>query len=431
MTRPITELPELHITKDDVLAGRVAALQANMALQYGPIFKCFVEDHFARSEYVCMVGPEANRFVFHTGQVYFSHNGGWTPIIGTPLGKGLLNMAPPEHTRQRKMWNPAFTAAVMESYLPVIEQVITERTQTWPQQDTLDVLAEAREITFGTAAFALAGFTTGPQVDRLRHLFYQQAAAEHTRRDQLLLNLIAERRTRPPSEQRDVLGTIIQAQDDNGQPLSDAQILAHLNILLVAGHETTTTLSAWTLYLLATMPEQRQQITAEFNAVLGDASQPLSVEGLRKLHQLDHFIKEVGRLYPPVLTVPRSVLHPVEFGGYTLPAGTPVRLALGASHLLPHVFAEPQHFAPERFAPPREEDRRTPYGLITFGGGTRICIGIHFAQIETKVLAAHVLRHYDMQAVDEQPVAHAGHLTALLERGIQMRARPLVGVGGQ
>lgn len=419
--KSVADLPQVEITLSDVLAGRVAAIQAQMALDHGPIFRCLVEDHFGTREYVCLVGPEANRFVLHTGREHFSHDGGWTPIIGNALGKGLLNMDPPEHTRHRKLWNPAFTAAAIEAYLPVMAQVIADRTSAWPDQDAIDALHEAREITFSAAAYALAGFASGPQVDELRALFYEHAPGD--RRDQIVLHLIAERRAQPYDQQpHDVLGTIVRARDD-GQPFSDAQILAHVNILLVAGHETTTTLSAWTLYLLATMPKQRARIEAELDALLGYSSGPIPIEALRRMHQLDNLIKEAGRLYPPVITVPRTVARPVEFSGYTLPIGTPVRLALGASHLLPHVFADPGRFDPDRFAPPREEDRRTPYGLVTFGAGPRMCIGINFAQIETRALAAHVLRHYHLEAADDQPIAHAGHLTALLDP-IRLRARP-------
>jgi retinoid hydroxylase len=424
MTKQITGLSQVSITKDDVLVGRLAEIQARGVYEHGPVYWCLVENHFGAREYVCLVGPEANRFVLHTGREHFSHDGGWTPIIGEALGKGLLNTDPPEHTRYRKIWNPAFTSMAMEAYLPVIERVIAERTRAWPRQDVVDVLHEAREITFSAAAFALAGFEGGPQLEELRQLFYQQGQAEHAWRDRILLDLIAERRTRSHNSQpRDVLGTIVHARDEEGEPLSNQQILAHANNLLVAGHETTTTLSAWTLYLLATMPEHRRRIEAELDSLLGDVPGPLEVAALRGLHQLESFIKEVGRLYPPVLTVPRSVVRPVEFGGYMLPSGTSVRLALGASHLLPHVFAEPRRFDPDRFAPPREEDRRTPYGLVTFGGGPRICIGIHFAQIETKALVAHVLRRYRLQAVDDQPPANAGHLTALPHR-IRLRVQP-------
>jgi cytochrome P450 len=424
MKKQLADLPQLHITENDIKSGRLAARQAEMALKYGPIYMCVVEDDSESSEYVCMVGAEASRFVFHTGREYFSHDRGWTPLIGVPLGQGLLNMDSPEHTRHRKMWNPAFTGPSIEAYLPVIERVIVARTSSWPQQAEVDVYREMQQITFAAAGWALAGFQPGPQLEELGQLFYQRAVRD--RRDQILLDLIAERRARPLDEQPgDVLGQIVRARDDDGQPLNDEQILAHINILLVAGHETTTSLGAWVLYLLATLPEQRRRIAAEIADVLGDTAPGLiAVEALRELKQLDNFIKEAGRLYSPVITVPRGVVREVEVGGYTLPVGTPVRLALAASHLLPHVFANPQRFDPDRFAPPREEDRRTPYGLVTFGGGSRICIGINFANIETKALAVHVLRHYRLAAVEGQRIVNAGHITGFLERGIRLRVYP-------
>jgi cytochrome P450 len=241
---------------------------------------------------------------------------------------------------------------------------------------------------------------------------------------QMLLALITERRALPDDTQpHDVVSMIVRARDEHGQPLSDEQILAHVNILLVAGHETTTTLSAWTLYLLATLPDERQRIEAELSDLLGDQPGPITVEAIRGMKRLDNFIKETGRLYPPVINVPRGVLSDFTFGGYTIPTGTPVRLALAASHLLPHVFAAPQRFDLDRFAPPREEDKRTPYSLVTFGGGPRICIGIHFAQIEVKALVAYVLRRYRLEAIPDQHIVHAGHWTALLEHGIRMRVR--------
>jgi cytochrome P450 len=173
------------------------------------------------------------------------------------------------------------------------------------------------------------------------------------------------------------------------------------------------------------MPEQRRRIEEELDRLLGQHTGPIRVEALREMRLLDNFIKEAGRLYPPVINVPRGVVKEFEFGGYRVPSGTQMRLALGASHLLPSIFDGPQRFDPDRFAPPREEDRRTPYSLVTFGGGPRICIGINFAQIEVKALAAHVLRHYRLEAVAGQRLVHAGHWTAILENGIRLQVRPL------
>ncbi|HWQ12972.1 MAG TPA: cytochrome P450 [Roseiflexaceae bacterium] len=443
MTRGIADLPAVPLSGADITSGRLPAKLAQAAMEHGPIFKWVIADGWDRGEYVFMVGPEANRFVLHSGREHFSHDKGWTPIIGDMFGKGLLNMDDPEHARHRRLWNPAFTSAAMEAYLPILGRIIAERTAAWPQREWVDVYAEAREITFDAAAAALAGMPTGPQVDRLRELFYTMLHGFDERAEtwqeyeqrwviaqselvRALLAVIAERRAAPAAGQpRDVVGLIVRARDEDGRALSDEQILAHLNILLVAGHETTTTLSAWTLYMLATQPEHRARIRAELAALLGQERGALPVEAVRQMKTLDNFIKEVGRIYSPVINVPRGVVRDFTFAGYTIPEGTPVRLALAASHLLPHVFADPERFDPDRFAPPREEDRRTPYSLVTFGGGPRICIGISFAQIETKALAAHVLRSFELEPLPGQRLVHEGHWTAAVPGGIRLRARPL------
>ncbi len=77
--------------------------------------------------FIFMVGPEANRFVFHTSSQHFSHDQGWTPIMGESLGHGLLDVDDPEHAVHRRMWNPAFTAVAMEAYVPIILRVIADR----------------------------------------------------------------------------------------------------------------------------------------------------------------------------------------------------------------------------------------------------------------------------------------------------------------
>jgi cytochrome P450 len=338
------------------------------------------------------------------------------------------------------MWNPAFASAYMSAYLPLIQRVIAARTRSWSERAEIDLYREAREITFDVAATALAGFRTGAEVDRLRDLFYTLLHADEVveteeeywqralkAREELigmLLPMIAARRRLPPSDHpNDVVEMIVHARDENGEALSDAQVLAHLNILLVAGHETTTTLGAWMLYLLATRPADRARIEAELAAIPREADGGLSMESIRAMRQLDMFIRETGRLYPPVLTVPRGVARDFEFADTLVPAGTVVRLSLAGAHRLPHVFADPDRFDMDRFAPPREEDKKTPYSLVTFGGGSRVCIGQHFAQVEVKALADYVLGHYELAPVSPQPPHYGGFITAFVPGGIPMRAR--------
>lgn len=437
--KSMAEMPELTFTNKDIMSGQLPTLIAQQAEEKGPILKLLDTWREDKQYIIFMVGPEANRFVLHTHRDHFSHDQGWTPLIGDTMGQGLLNMDEPMHAQHRRLWNPAFASAYMTAYYPIVKEVIEQRTATWTSQKEIDLFHEAREITFDVAAAALAGLKQGPEVDHLRDLFYQllhgydssigsfeefieQQQRVSTELTAIILGLIAERRKMKPADKpRDVLEMIVHARDEQGNGLDDAQVLAHINILLVAGHETTTSLSAWVLYLLAVNPAKRQKIMEELEGLSAGKDGSIPLEALRNAYLLDAFIKEAGRLYPPVINVPRGVLKDFEFGGYQVPAGTQMRLSIGGSHHLSAVFENPEAFEPERFLAPRDEEKRTPYSLITFGGGPRICIGMYFAQVEVKALVAKVLHSFKLEPVENQNLRHAGHWTAFLPDGIKVR----------
>jgi len=415
-SKPFDAIPVVTLPPDypRILPAWIAA----QAERYGPIFR--VTYPWSDLAPVYLVGPEANRFVLHTGRAHFSHERGWTPIIGEMLGKGVLNMDGAEHDRDRKMMNPGFTIAYMARYLPIMTRVIAERTADWSSRGEVDIFAEMRRITFDIAAEALIGLRTGAEVDRMRELFmtllYQDGGAGLTREEsiarflaareelqQTLLLRIAERREHPTD---DILGLLVAGRGGEGAPLSDASLLGHVNILLVAGHETSTTLASWLLYLLATHPDYLARVRTELVAVaIGAPDAPLGLDAIKGLRVLGNALTEAGRLWSPVASGPRGVIEAFDFGGYHVPIDTPVRYSIAGGHWLSAHFADPGRFDPDRFAPPREEDKRTPYALIPFGGGPRICIGVNFAQVEIKALAAHILRRYDLIPVPGQEVA--------------------------
>jgi cytochrome P450 len=423
-------------------SNQLSSYIARVAEEQGPIFEFRPRGGpHAGQPVVYMVGPEANRFVFLSGREHFSHDQGWTPVIGETLGHGLLNMDPPEHPVHRALMNPAFTSAFMAGYLPLMQRVIAERSADWVNHDTIDLMVEAREITFDVAAGALVGLRSGPEVDWLRDRFYvllrggdprmyedweallqRQLQARNDLQGKLL-ELIAARRSATTVADDDVLGMLVRAHDEAGHRLSDEQLLAHVNILLVAGHETTTTLGAWVLYVLGEQPECAARIDAELRSVVGDG--PLTSESLHRLPYLSAVIRETGRLHSPVLLLPRGVLSDFEFAGRSVKTGTPVFLGIAAGHRMPSVWDDPERFDPDRFLPPREEDRRTPYGLATFGGGPRICLGINFAQVEVMALIAHVQRHYRLSHLSSEAIPEFGGLLPTLPDGIRVHASPL------
>ena len=132
-------------------------------------------------------------------------------------------------------------------------------------------------------------------------------------------------------------------------------------------------------------------------------------------------------MYPPVSNGPRGVVEDFDFAGYHVPAGTYVFYSIAASHLLPEVFERPAEFEPERFAAPREEQKRTPYSLVGFGGGPRVCIGINFAKVEIKALVSQALRRYELELVPDQTLTQYYRVTAVPLYGIRLRAHKRAG----
>lgn len=408
VSKGVDDLPHVTLPPDYPL--RVGPFLAACSEQHGPIFAADWPDY----KVVYLVGPEANRTVLLTHREAFSHDLGWTPLIGPIMGKGLLNMDGPEHAAHRRMMNPAFAPAYMDRYLPIMNRVIASRTADWGERGGVDLYEEARKITFDVAAEALVGFSAGPQVDEFRELFVRLLqgdpnattdeaffASSLAARDTLMPLLREQIEARRAHPTGDILGMLVQARDDEGRALSDAQLLGHLNILLVAGHETSTSLSAWLLYLLSAHPDYLARVRQELAELLDEG--PPTLAQLKAMKILGNALSEAERLYPPVANGPRGTVQPFTLNGYTVPAGQRVVYSIAASHRLRRVWRDPERFDPDRFAPPREEDKKHPYALVGFGGGPRVCIGLNFATVEIKAMAASILTRYDLRAEGEVP----------------------------
>jgi sterol 14-demethylase len=102
-------------------------------------------------------------------------------------------------------------------------------------------------------------------------------------------------------------------------------------------------------------------------------------------------------MYPPLVMLMRLVLRDFEYQDRVLPAGDLAMVAPAVTHRLPHIFRDPDRYDPDRFAPSREEDRRTQYALIGFGGGKHRCIGSGFAYQQIKLIWTVLLRDFDLE----------------------------------
>ncbi len=210
-----------------------------------------------------------------------------------------------------------------------------------------------------------------------------------------LQNIISQRKQQGNlQESADVLGLFLTSADQVGNTLTDDQIIDELIHLINGAHFTISTSLTWSLVELAARSELRAKLRQELQQVTVGSS--LCLEHLKKLNQMNYFLKEIERVYNPAgVFLFRGVVKEIEYAGYSIPPGWGIIVAQALTHKLPTLYANPEKFDPERFAPPREEDKKEPYGLIGFGAGEHICIGMEFAKMEMKIVLAKLLSDYE------------------------------------
>ena len=237
---------------------------------------------------------------------------------------------------------------------------------------------------------------------------YQPALREL---DDYLFQIIAQRRHNAARD--DLLGMLI----DSG--MSDALIRDQLLTMIIAGHDTSTALLSWALYVLSRQPEVQSKAHDEVASVLGSGVPDIGDVG--ELRYLDQVMNETLRLYPPIHLGSRVAAQTLEFGGYAIPAGTRVLYSIYLSHRDARYWHAPAAFIPERFAP-EQARQRPPYTFVPFGGGPRNCIGTAFAQVEVKVVLARILQKFDLTFAGNSVRLHMG---ATLEPrpGVRVKAR--------
>jgi cytochrome P450 len=185
--------------------------------------------------------------------------------------------------------------------------------------------------------------------------------------------------------------------------MSDDLRRDQLLTMLIAGHDTSTALLAWSLYLLGKHPWAQEKAREEVQAAFGKEAP--NDEGLPQLEFLEQVIKETLRLYPPIHVGNRVVKQDLEFMGYTIPAGRRLMVSIYATHHDPRRWENPETFEPSRFAP---GNRPVPYSYLPFGGGPRNCLGSAFALYEVKIVLARLLQNFHFTLKSEQVKLHMG-----------------------
>ena len=355
---------------------------------------------------VSLIGPEANELVLFDRDKIFSSSLGWNPVLENLFPHGLMLMDFDEHRIHRKALSVAFKTEPMKHYLGELNAGISRNIAPWPNAPEFKFYPAIKALTLDLAAASFLGVPWGPDAQKINKAFVDMVVASVAvvRKP---LPLTAMRRGVKGREYMceffgkeipgrrgktgdDIFTQICNTTDDEGVLLTDQAIIDHMNFLMMAAHDTTTSAISSIVHFLGTYPEWQDRIREQVSAIKAKTGGPLTYESLGDLDVLEMVMKESLRLIPPVPSMPRRALKDFVFMNHRIPAGAHVGINPMMTHRLPDVWPDPESFDPLRFTPENSKGRHK-YAWVPFGGGGHMCLGLHFAYMQVKSFFFHLL----------------------------------------
>ena len=341
-----------------------------------------------------------------------------TPIFG----EGIAYDAPPPIMKEQLgFFHEALREARMRTYAQGFIDEAEDYFSSWGDIGMVDMYEVGNELTIYTSSRSLLGNEFRQRLSGEFARLYQDMEGglsalaflapnlptpAFRKRDRArarmceLITKIVDDRRRRGAVGDDMLQSLMEASYEDGRKLSKDEITGLLLTIMFAGHHTSGVTFSWAGILLAHHPEWVAELRAEQRALLGDRDQ-LSLDDLRSMPKLEATIKEVLRMYPPIIVMMRKVINDLSFRGYDLPHGSMLFAAPAVSHYMPEVFPEPTRFDPTRFLAPQNADKNNPMAWIPFGAGRHRCMGIVFAQLQLRALWSHLLRNFDFETAGD------------------------------
>lgn len=355
------------------------------------------------------------------------------------LGNGLVTSEGEYWHRQRKLIQPVFLKARVQSYAPIMGELTERMLNSWTSGKTVLINDEFGTLTSRIALKTLFDLNHDGDRERfnetlrlsfdlmsarLRRIFklplwmptpetlcLKRSISELERKVE---GFIAAARARQDMGD-DLLSRLMLAQHEDGTRMSDRQLRDEVMTLYLAGHETTSLTLSWTWYLLAQHQRVEEKLVSEWQQVLGGRTP--TVDQLQQLPYTAAVIAESMRLLPPVYAIGREAIGDLELGGYRVRRGYTVLMSQWVNHRDPEYFPEPQQFRPERWE--NGLAKRLPkFAYYPFGGGQRMCIGSTFASIETPIVLATVGQRYRFTVDSEADIGIKPQITLEPANGI-------------
>ncbi len=309
---------------------------------------------------------------------------GWRPEPDSMLASlelHMLNLDPPDHERLRKLVNKAFTARRVEQLRPRITAITDGLLDDMSTRDEVDLLAS---FAFPLPITVIGELLGVPVADRDQFRAWSATIVADTVSPEVFQDhatamisyfrsLLTARRREPAD---DLLTALIAARDE-GDRLSENELLSMMFLLLVAGHETTVNLIASGTLALLLNPGELARLRAD-RSLLGSA------------------VEELLRYVNPVNDATfRFAGEPMEIDGVPIGQGEVVLVALSGANRDPSRYADPE----------RLDLSRDSSGHLAFGHGIHYCLGAPLARLEAEIAFRGLLDRFGSMTLAVPPDA--------------------------
>jgi len=320
----------------------------------------------------------------------------WHAPFWDLINAGILDMEPPDHTRVRRLVSKAFTPRFVEGLRPRVQAIMDSLVDEVAGAGEFDLLPNVAEPLPVTVIAEMLGV---PEADHhllrpwsadickmyeLRpSLASQQDAVRASTEFSEYLRVLARERRRDPGE--DLISRLVQVVDE-GDTLTEDELVGTCVLLLNAGHEATvnsTLIGWWTLFR---HPDRLKELRADRSLL------PSAVE-------------ELLRFDTPLQMFERWVLEPIELHGVGIPKGAELGLLFGSANRDPAVFDGPDEL----------DLAREPNPHLTFGAGIHYCLGAPLGRQELQVSFATLMDRFPNLELVEEPSWKANYIIRGLE----------------
>ncbi len=309
--------------------------------------------------------PENDRAQLQTLQKHFE-------------GQGLINSDPPKHTRLRRLSNKAFTPSLIEGMRPQIENIVADLVRRIDATQDFDLI---KDLAFPLPTIVIAEMLGAPPTDRDKFQIWSESITAFSQSGKIVMEkalvaqqsiielteyfrvLIRQRRAEP----RNDLISMMAAVREEGQGFTDEELFDTCVTLLIAGHETTTSLIGNGILELLRHPDQLADLRSDSSL-------------------MKTTVEEILRHQSPVLAMHRRVTRDIEFDGTHFSEGELVYFVLAAANRDPAFFSDPQSFDIRRSLKDNKH--------IAFGFGNHFCLGAPLSRMEGAIAFDALLRRF-------------------------------------